>query len=182
MNTSVRGAELTPPSGRQVRDRLIEYAAEALRQLQTRDRTFIFLPRVLVPTEWAGWMHEAEASQSGDRRLFSVIYVFSPAGDWDPQAVKDDFQSLWQGKLGWECTNETLIPADGAALSTKSPDGYELILEARPRKRISSLHLISPDFSASANTCPATMPFAITPVGELSLGATWATHPEIFTD
>ncbi|GLE56385.1 hypothetical protein NJBCHELONAE_16940 [Mycobacteroides chelonae] len=168
------------PAAVAVRDTLIAHVAETLRQLPPQDRTFVHLPRVLVPTEWAGWMHEVEVNPTNGRGKFGFIYQFSPSGHWNPQDVHNRFHALWRGEWGWDCGTEKSSPLEGAGLRAVSSDGYEVILEPRPRRNVSSLHLVSPVFDLPSAGPPVTMPFAVTPFGPLSLGTVWATHPEIF--
>ena len=70
-----------PFTGVEVRAQLIKYWADSLRDVPGEGRTFVYLGRVLVGTEWSRWMqHVQPVTQSSARSAFRFAYKFHPAG------------------------------------------------------------------------------------------------------
>lgn len=166
-------------TGPQIRDALIKYLADLLRDLPGERRTFLHLPRVKVGLEWSQWIPEMEPLADSGRLQFRFFYVFYPAGDWDAERVCDRLSELWR-MWGWRSSIDQGVPS-GYQVTGKSPDAYELTLQARPKRGASVLHIVSPVFDEQPAAELVKMPFAVTPFGPLSLATAWATYPELIT-
>lgn len=164
--------------GRVIREELIKYMADTLRDLPDQQRVFLHLPRARVGTEWSQWMDHAQPTTHGNNLGFTVGYVFYPGGEWDASTVCERLQQLWR-MWGWTATLGLPPVGDGYTLVGRSYDGYEFTLYAAPQRRGSSLEIVSPHFDPGTGNTRVTMPFAVTPFGELSLPQIWATHPEL---
>lgn len=167
-------------TGSLIRGQLIQYMADSLRDLPGEKRIFLHLPRVLVSTEWSQWMQDAEPTTHGNDLAFRVLYAFFPGGGWDTAKVCAQLEQLWR-TWGWTCTPGTPPVGGGHTLVGRSDDGYEFTMHAASDRCSSSLEIASPPFHADADRAATTMPFAVTPFGELALPQIWATYPELVT-
>jgi hypothetical protein len=165
-------------TGSVVREQLIKFMADSLRDLPDQQRVFLHLPRAHVGTEWSQWTKEAEPTSHGNTQRFRVLYVFFPGGEWDAAKACERLHQLWR-IWGWTCTSGTPAVGDGHTLDGRSHDGYEFTLHATSQRRGSSLEVVSPQFNTDADSSTVSMPFAVTPFGELSLPHIWAAYPEL---
>lgn len=80
-------------SGTAVRAQLIQYLADSLRDIPGERRSFFYLPRVLVATQWSRWMADIPALDHGDGQQFRVTYSILPGNEWDALSVSDRLAS-----------------------------------------------------------------------------------------
>ena len=115
-----------PFTGVEVRAQLIKYLADSLRDLPGEGRTFVYLGRVLVGTEWSRWMQHIEAvTQSSGRSAFRFAYKFHPAGEWDAEMLRNRLSELWR-IWGWNCAIEDRPTVPEYSVVGRSPEGHEL--------------------------------------------------------
>lgn len=160
-----------------IRDALIKYMAETLRDLPNQYKAFLHLPRCLVGTEWARWEQHADPVPYGHGFRFHTLYQFSPSGEWDPDTICDRLSELWK-IWGWECTNYLETSGDRSSIEGQSADGWQFELTVARNIRSSGLLVTTPEFSVPESST-VTMPFAVTPFGTLSLADVWLVYPDL---
>jgi hypothetical protein len=164
-------------SSTEVCERLVKFLADSLRDLPEQQRTFLYLPRVLVGTEWSRWMQNVEPMQHPEGLQFRFWYTFYPNGAWNAMKMCKRLSELWQ-IWGWDCIVDDESPLSGYSLAGSSPDSYDLTFRARPQRQQSCIEIVSRIFRVS-NMEPVSMPFAVTPFGPMTLATAWAVHPEL---
>jgi hypothetical protein len=175
------GVAAHPFTGAEVRAQIIKYLADSLRDLPGEGRTFVYLGRVLVGTEWSRWMQHVEpVTQSSGHSAFRFAYKFHPAGEWDAEILRNRLSELWR-IWGWNCAIEDQPTAPEYSVVGRSPEGHELTFRGRPERRASNFELFSSSFVQPGNGQSVTMPFAVSPFGPLSLPTVWAVCPELIT-
>jgi hypothetical protein len=165
----------------EVRDSLIKYMAEMLRDLPHQHKAFLHLPRYLVGTEWARWEQHADPVPHGHGFRFHTLYQFfaSGGGEWHPDIICDRLSALWT-IWGWKCIKDQGRSEASPSVEGRSPDGWEFQIIVARNIRSSSLEVTTPEFSAP-ESCAVTMPFAVTPFGALSLANVWLAYPDLVT-
>jgi hypothetical protein len=164
-------------SSTEVCETLVKFLADSLRDLPEQQRTFLYLPRVLVGTEWSRWVQDLEPMQQAEGLQFRFWYTFHPHGAWNAKDMCTRLSELWR-IWGWNCSIDDERPASGYHLTGSSPEGYELTFRARAERQQSCIEIVSPLFTASGSE-PVSMPFAVTPFGPMTLATVWALHPEL---
>lgn len=164
-------------SSAEVCEKLVKSLADSLRDLPEQQRTFLYLPRLLVGTEWSRWLQNLEPMQQPEGRQFRFLYTFYPNGAWDAKEMCNRLAELWR-IWGWSCSIDNELAANGYRLTGSSPDAYELTFRAHPTRQQSCIEIISPIFRGRT-TEPVSMPFAVTPFGPIALATVWALHPEL---
>jgi hypothetical protein len=180
MKTEDSGPESAPAqevSGAEVCEKLVKFLADSLRDLPEQQRTFLYLPRLQVGTEWSRWLQNLEPVQRPEGLQFRFWYTFYPNGAWNAEEMCKRLSELWR-IWGWDCTVDDESPLSGYSLTGSSPDSYELTFRARPQRQQSCIEIISPIFEVNG-TEPVAMPFAVTPFGPITLATVWAVHPEL---
>jgi hypothetical protein len=165
------------PTDVEVCDKLMKYLADSLRDLPGQQRTFLYLPRFQVGTEWSRWLQNYDPMPQPGGWQFRFWYGFHPFGEWDAEHMCNRLSELWR-IWGWDCSVDNESPSSSYRLTGSSPDSYELTFRARPQRQKSCIEIVSPIFSANA-TEPVSMPFAVTPFGPLALATAWALYPEL---
>lgn len=165
------------PRDVEVCEKLMKFLADSLRDLPGQQRTFLRLPRLDVGTEWSRWLENFDPMPQSGGWQFRFWYHFHPFGEWNARQMCDRLSELWR-IWGWDCTVDDESPLTGYRLTGSSPDSYELTFRARPQRQKSCIEIVSPIFRASG-TDPASMPFAVTPFGPLTLATAWALYPEL---
>ncbi len=163
-----------------VRDALLMYMAETLRNLPSQSRVFLHLPRNQVGTDWSRWSKGSDPVPHGQGLRYDAIYQFFPGGEWDPIAVSRRFGELWR-IWGWECASPLEESDERSSLTASSMNGWEFDLKSRRERRGSTLRVTSPEFPVARETPDVAMPFAVTPFGGLSLAHVWLTYPELMS-
>lgn len=164
-------------SSAEVREKLVKFLADSLRDLPEQQRSFLYIPRVLVGTEWSRWLQNLEPMQQPEGLQFRFLYTFHPHGAWNAKDMCNRLSELWR-IWGWKCSIDDERPASGYHLTGSSPDAYQLTFRAHPKRQQSCIEIVSPVFRASG-TEPVSMPFAVTPFGPITLATVWALHPEL---
>jgi hypothetical protein len=140
------GVAAQPYTGVEVRAQLIKYLADSLRDLPGEGRTFVYLGRVLVGTEWSRWMQHVEpVTQSSGRSAFRFAYKFHPAGEWDAEILRIRLSELWR-IWGWNCEIEDKSTVPEYSVVGRSPEGHELTFRGRHERRASNFELVSSSF------------------------------------
>lgn len=165
------------PPDVQICEKLIKFLADSLRDLPGQQRTFLYLPRVLVGTEWSRWLQNFEPVQHAGGWQFNFWYYFYPSGEWNAEQMRNRLSELWR-IWGWNCAVDDQRPMSGYELTGSSPDSCELTFLAHPQRETSSIKVVSPTFRAGGAE-PVSMPFAVTPFGPLTLATVWALYPEL---
>lgn len=133
------------PSGMEVRSILIGYLTDSLRALN--DDAYLYLPKIPVIPDWAGWEDEVEPNRNGDELQFQFMYWTSlpPAGD--AYGLCTQLSSVWRS-WGWTCS--THDGGDHYDFIATSPDEFRLSAYGTSRLGNFTLMVSSPTFEGSS--------------------------------
>jgi hypothetical protein len=96
----------------EVCEKLVKFLADSLRDLPEERTTFLYLPRVLVGTEWSRWPQNLEPMRQPEGLQYRFLYKFYPDRAWNAKDMCNRLSELWR-IWGWNCRIDDERPASG---------------------------------------------------------------------